>query len=568
MASNATLHDATTPPTTAAPLAAGILHLPITTDAEAFGRVASERVLVRLAEAEAEQRGSLARVVVAGIEAALEQLGAAPGGWTAADTLEEIARDQLYRARLLGYFGVALSFSPLTALADTSGRLSAEDSETLRRLLALAQREPLQLYLPRPSSELLIAGAPQPLATWLPASGVPGRVATIEYDPASAHQADTPLPPESGPGVALLPPPLDAFVDAAIGGSLVVPPTPPITADVAAARKPSASEQPAAADAPAPSRADLAPPAREQESAEATPLPAVAATDAERAERCAAWAAQLRGMSGPKVHGSIEKAFVTAYLPLRHELAVGAAPEQALKAAERWAEGFAQSYASAFRQLGASGRRPRMVRDVIELGSRWLGQYHARQCQLLLVSAMRFDLGQRLNEELERRLAGGGMCVDQSVLWTALPSNADAQQLGEAVGLARRGRQDPPQQPRLAALPGGSGPAIESGHVGSRELFRLRQLPDDLARPGEPEEARLRRLATELGAAIVPWMLRQPPDTLVVIFGDHGFHWDVSPSGTSAAQRGGALPEQVLVPASAWLLREPRPRPKTAPGVH
>ena len=58
------------------------------------------------------------------------------------------------------------------------------------------------------------------------------------------------------------------------------------------------------------------------------------------------------------------------------------------------------------------------------------------------------------------------------------------------------------------------------------------------------------------------------PDTLVVIFGDHGFHWQANERGTSAAQRGGALPEQVLVPASAWLLGGSRPRPGTAPGLH
>ena len=612
MAPNATSHDAASSTDAAPALAARILHLPITTDAEAFGRVAraSERVLVRLPEPRGERRRELASVVVDGVESELDRLGAAPRGWAPDDSLEEIVRDQLYRARLLGCFGVAVSFAPLTSLADAGGRLSPEDSETLHRLLALAEREPLQLHLPRPSVELLISGAPLPLAAWLPPSLETGRVATIEYDPAS-EEPGAGTGSEPGEGVTLVPPPVDAFVDAASAAGDMDPARAMTSADAPgeprckgasasvahaaaerdAAERDAAERDAAERDAAERDAAELTPTADHAAELERTPIPPAvlaremeradlereperAATetpspppsalsspaDAERAERCLAWAAQLQSMSGPKVHGSIEKAFIGAYLPLRREIALGGAPEPARKAAERWAEGFAQSYAAAFRQLSGGARRPRMVRDVVEIGARWLGQYHARQCQLLLVSAMRFDLGQRLNEQLELRLANRAFCVDQTLLWTALPSN-EAQQLGDALGsLPRRGRAEPP--------PPATATEIESGYVGSRELFRLRQLPAELASPGEVENARLDRLATELADTLAPWIQRQPPDTLVVIFGDHGFHWEASALGTSMAQRGGALPDQVLVPASGWLLRETRPRPKTAPGVH
>jgi hypothetical protein len=687
MASNATIHDALNPPDAAVPPTARILHLPITTDAEAFDRVAraSERVLVLLAEPGASQRRALASFVVAGIEAELDRLGAAPRGWVASDALEEIVHDQLYRARLLGCFGIAVSFAAVTALADAQSRLSAEDSETLRRLVALAEREPLQLHLPRPSAELMIAGAPQPLSTWLPPSREPGRVATIEYD--SMREDERPGAGAVAPSarVTLLPPLLEAFFDppplpeeSESSRDAVTPATPvwlprvgaraarsakprvaaeavaepaadaavlaPLSANAevdlrqaeAEREREPAMAEPSTTDATDAAHADVEVEAREVHAVEAsiqpadiesdaiaradagiaaatvesaavelaaveaaeverelaaveaaaveaagvelaqTPTPATAIpaqtttaetpapqpvterTEAERLERCRAWAAQLQGMTGPKAHGAVEKAFMGAYLPLCREISAGGAPEPARTARDRWAEGFAQSYASAFRHLGA--RRPRMVRDVVELGSRWLGQHHARQCQLLLISAMRFDLGQRLNEEIERRLTGKAVCVEQCLLWTALPSNAEAQQLGEARNAARRGRVEaPPLAPSNE---------IESGYVGSRELFRLRQLPDVLACPGDVEAVRLGQLASGLADTLVPWIQRQPPETLVVIFGDHGFHWDATPAGTSAAQRGGALPEQVLVPASAWLLREPRTRPKTAPGIH
>jgi hypothetical protein len=79
---------------------------------------------------------------------------------------------------------------------------------------------------------------------------------------------------------------------------------------------------------------------------------------------------------------------------------------------------------------------------------------------------------------------------------------------------------------------------------------------------------RVERLATLLADTILPWLKERTPESLVVVFGDHGFHWRANSGGTSPAQRGGALPEQVLVAASAWLLGLPRPKAGTAPGVH
>jgi hypothetical protein len=653
----------TTNVTVPASVVTRILHLPITSDAEAFATVAhaSERLLVQLGAPGAEHRSALASFIVAAVEAQLQRLGAAPRGWRTSETLDSILSDQLYRARLLGSAGIALRFDSLRALADSNGHLGPDDSSTLRELVHIAAREPLQVYLPRQCAELVIAGDPQPLSAWLPPSLEPGRVATIEYDPPGEPSLSeaAPVPPANDAGV-LLPPPVEAFFEARPGSALAAdfgdsaaeqaePPEAAPSAATGAASEaglgPSASDAIAAAvqagdaewfaataelgdDAADAERVggdsasgdsasgdsasggsasggsasgdsasdDSAGHEREVEAAaaasEAFPCevpgadaltatashaavesdarpfldsdarPAAASIDPARLQRCSSWAAQLQTMSGPKVHGSVEKAFITAYLPLCREVASGAAPLEAQAAAQRWAEGFAQSYASAFRQLGSRARRPRMVRDVIDVGIRWLTQHQARQCQLLLVSAMRFDLGQRLNEELERRLAGAAACVDQCVLWTALPSNAEAQLLAGDVGMGRRLRQEPDATP--SALP-----AIEPLCVGNRQLFKLNHVPQELPRAGEAEPQRLERVARELADVIAPWMLHQPPDTLVVVFGDHGFHWDSTPLGTTAAQRGGALPEQVLVPASGWQLQQPRSRAaRLAAGLH
>jgi hypothetical protein len=39
-----------------------------------------------------------------------------------------------------------------------------------------------------------------------------------------------------------------------------------------------------------------------------------------------------------------------------------------------------------------------------------------------------------------------------------------------------------------------------------------------------------------------------------MVFGDHGFLLDSLEGGTTAARSGGASPEEVLVPAFAWLI--------------
>jgi hypothetical protein len=571
--------------TAAAPLVTRILHLPITSDAEAFVKAAraSERALVHLGSPTLEHRGRLERFVVESIEAELVRIGAAPPGWRYDEGIESIASDQLYRARLLGYAGLALRFESLGALADAGGQLGAEDSRTLRRLVALAEREPLQLYLSRRCAELQIVGDPAPLGAWLPPSIEPGRVASIEYDEPGNSAGEAPAADRSA--AALLPPRIEAFAgsdqtpsppsagegaepldDCAFDSDRETLPSPAVAVSPGSA---ACWSEPAALDAAghalnAPPSSALTPspsPASVRLREPLTPQPPRAAAaepvDPERIQRCMAWANQLQGMSGPKVHGSIEKAFITAYLPLCREIAAGSAPAEAAAAARKWAEGFAQGYACAFRQLNARPRRPLMVKDVVDVGLRWLGQHYARQCQLLLVSGLRFDLGQRLNEEIEQRLGPGAVCADQCVLWSALPSNADAQQLGEPA-IVRRSRDSKPATPA----------AIEPLRVGNRNLFKLDHVPGDLLRSGEPEAARLERLARELCDVILPWMRQQPPETLMVVFGDHGFHWQAQPGGTTAAQCGGALPEQVLVPASAWLLREARQRPRVAPGLH
>jgi hypothetical protein len=61
-------------------------------------------------------------------------------------------------------------------------------------------------------------------------------------------------------------------------------------------------------------------------------------------------------------------------------------------------------------------------------------------------------------------------------------------------------------------------------------------------------------IADEAAMVLGDYLGKQIPRTLVLAFGDHGFVLDRLEQGTAAAQSGGSGPEEVLVPAFAWLV--------------
>jgi hypothetical protein len=54
--------------------------------------------------------------------------------------------------------------------------------------------------------------------------------------------------------------------------------------------------------------------------------------------------------------------------------------------------------------------------------------------------------------------------------------------------------------------------------------------------------------------AITAHIEKLPERTMVIVFGDHGFALDPQAVGTTEeVKQGGSTPEEVLVPAFAWL---------------
>jgi hypothetical protein len=84
--------------------------------------------------------------------------------------------------------------------------------------------------------------------------------------------------------------------------------------------------------------------------------------------------------------------------------------------------------------------------------------------------------------------------------------------------------------------------------------MKLDVVEDMLREPGLPVSERLVEIADRAADAILDHMAKQAPRTLVVVFGDHGFGLDPKAQGTTEeVLQGGSSPEEVLVPAFAWL---------------
>ena len=77
-------------------------------------------------------RGRLALLIESAVEEQLERRGAPPPGVGASSDLDASLSDQLYRARLVGSQGLAISLHTVEGIANLAGAIDAEDSAVLR----------------------------------------------------------------------------------------------------------------------------------------------------------------------------------------------------------------------------------------------------------------------------------------------------------------------------------------------------------------------------------------------------------------------------------------------------
>ncbi len=265
-----------------------------------------------------------------------------------------------------------------------------------------------------------------------------------------------------------------------------------------------------------------------------------------------AWAKELSAATGPKPLAVVERMFVTAYTRLCEAVRRGVADDSAQEVLDAWRESFAQSYSEAFDALRVRGKRPTMVLDVPSLAQR-IGRLHgARRVQLLLVDAMRFDVGLMVQDRLKAR--ADASLTERLLLWSALPTNTTNQL--ELIGKGPEGLKDRSSGAEAPAVVARGQAARTPRRIrtGRRELFKLDVVEAALRETEGGVTERLAKIADETSAALAEHFAKQAPRTLVMVFGDHGFQIDEGARGTTAqVTQGGSTPEEVLVPAFAWL---------------
>jgi hypothetical protein len=550
-------------------------------------------------------RGRLALDLEAAIEDALMRRGACPPGIGSAASLDDSLSDQLYRSRLIEMRGLVVGVPSLAGTVGLGGALDPEDSAVLRWWIGVARERPVRLLIDRSNSTLLVYGPPRPLDSFLTE---PARLALA----AAASEPSPALAPEVASSSQTMelsePPPAVVEQDGALSFQAPAEDTPEPSADLsgifvnakievisdrlssigelaeavletlsAATPAPSdVTERPPVAVEPEPELAESAvatapPPEPPAPAVEAAPAPVaaepapVAESPAERPsldvpplyprakEEWPGWVRDLEATRGPRPLAVIERTFVTSYVPLLGAVREGIAEGAAARALDTWSQNFANSYREAFDALRVRGKRPAMVLDAPDIALRTARLHGARTVQLLLIDGLRFDLGLRVEQRVRALMGHKAALAERLLLWSALPSTTEVQLelIGRgAPGLAELSAVE--SEVPVARGRGASTPRrVKAGH---RDLFKLDLIEARLSEPGAPESERLDALADEVSTAIADFLGKQPARTLVLAFGDHGFCLDSREHGTTAAVSGGASPEEVLVPAFAWLV--------------
>jgi hypothetical protein len=515
---------------------------------EVCGELAAQRFLVARAGGAGLARGGLRAVVDEAVERALAMRGALPPGVEVEAGIEATFADQLFRARTLGAAGLVLALPSLAPTADGRWSLGAEDSAVLCAWAAAARRAPVLLVLDEADRHARVL-AP-----------------TLLEDLASSWGLAPAAPPEIEPPPAdMEEPPFELTPSAALPPVVIEPPRHPFRAPAQepaphAFRAP-ATQEPAphpfrvAADAPR-----EAPPAPPPPPPEAEPEPAEepAAARVLNAAEWRAHAVELDKARGPKPVAVIEKLFVTRYVPLLGAVARGEADAGVRSVVETFRTNFEHSYRDAYAALRVTGKRPPMVFDAPDLAAR-IGRLNgARAIKLLLVDAMRYDVGERVTTRLEGRLAGRAVCIERCVLWAALPTTTAAQLALLAKGPEGLREPDPTSEKDPEIMRGRAISTLRRERVGSREVMKLDLVEARLRTAGGPALDRLDGAADEVAEVIGRYVETLPPRTLLFVFGDHGFRLPASADGrsTGAATQGGVSPEEVLVPGDAWLVGE------------
>jgi len=444
----------------------------------------------------ASARGRLADVIDEAMERELAARGAASPGIGSSSDADAALSDQLFRARQVGIRRVCLALGPLRAATSPRGAIEAEDSRTLLFWAQATRDRPVELVLDEGDEKMGAYVEPVALASALAL--------------ASATATSTPI---------------------AITAATTI-----------ATPSPTATPTPTEAAAHAAALEDRTHGAADRQTAGASVV-----TD----ETWRSFTLALTAARGPQSLPAFEKLFTQSYVPLCNAIEGGLADGRAVHAREEFRTTFVRMYTEACPTFAATGKRPKMVFDAPDLAARMARLHGARTVHLLLVSAMRFDLGTCVKEEVTARLGATAALTDETLLWSALPTTTGRQLDCLARGVdALRGPFSSDRE--IEPVRGRTAEAIRRVKIGSRDVYKLDLGDAKIREAGASAHRAIPKVAESLADAIAKHAKSLPPRTLLFVFGDHGFAID----GVGVASSGGATPEEVLAPSFAFLMGE------------
>jgi hypothetical protein len=517
-------------------------------------------------------RARLRETIDEAVEGALAMRGALPPSVRAdAEVDAGIAasiRDQVFRASALGLAGIALVLPRLRELAGDRGELDAADAEALHAWLVASREAPVLLVLEE-ADRGVRARMPVTLAQAIGGSSegarprlrVPTPVLpaepSLDARPAAQEPEARPSPEEKRcgsistvPVPVSVPVPVPVPVSVSVSAPVPAPVPVPVENGAGAGRRGFRSNEVVIREKEEP-RFSPPPEPQKDEDPRAGSAERVLSTAERRA-----FAMELDNARGPKPARIIDQLYMTRYIPLLAAVSRGEADAFVRGVVDAWRSSFEHSYRESYASMRVTGKRPPMVFDAPEIAAK-LGRLNgARVIRLVLVDGMSFEIGERVMDRLRGLVSANAVCVERTLLWSALPSTTPHQ-----IALLARGaeglREDaPPSHEESEIARGRAISTIRRERVGSREVMRLDCVEARLKNAGPPYDERLDAMADEAAQALARFMEGQQPRTMLFLFGDHGFRMAQTPDGrsTGPATQGGASPEEVLVPGYAWLV--------------
>lgn len=451
---------------------------------------------------------TLAELLEERTELELQGRGGQTPGLGADASLDDALSDQLFRARRIGHTGIALVLRSLDAQRGADGALGPDDVQTLVDYARACDDRPFALVLPESERSRPAHVNPESLldafdaAERAPKAAAPLKPSTLErIMPINPIE----LPELDDPALGLSD---DAVSRACFQGPAAV---------IEAAQAPEATD-----------RIEMGP---------LVELP------------WRVWTEELEEADGPQPLGAFERLFEQCYMPLVNALRGGVDSERARAAATMFRETFARAYREALPSFPLTGRRPKMVLDAPTLASRFAQTHAARKLDTVLVDGMRWDVGERVRAQMSKRAGGRISLVEQTLLYSALPSTTARQLEVIARGLdalTELPREDVPQEPVRVR----TADTLRPVRVGNRTFLKLDTVETSLRSAERVDDVTLDRVATRVADQIEQLADATDRRTLVFVFGDHGFLLGAD----GQVRHGGAAPEEVLVPAYAFLV--------------